>query len=120
MPHVLSIRIDESLTYLNARRLEEYVLEEIADRPDVRHLILMCSVVNEIDAWARKPRSDQSPHDRRRHRPHLSEVKGPDGPLSGPVLWMNSTGRSSCRRTAFREFGEVDHLQNPFPMRGMI
>src|SRR3546814_20556744 len=50
VPHVLSIRIDESLTYLNARWLEESVLEEIADRPEVRHVILMCSSVNEIDA----------------------------------------------------------------------
>src|SRR3546814_1198563 len=48
VPHVLSIRIDESLTYLNARWLAEYVLEEIADRPEVRPVILMCSAVNEI------------------------------------------------------------------------
>ena len=50
VPHVLSIRIDESLTYLNARWLEEYVLERVADQPEVRHVILMCSAVNEVDA----------------------------------------------------------------------
>ena len=78
VPHVLSIRIDESLTYLNARWLEEYVLEEIADRPDVRHLILMCSAVNEIDA------SGLESLEAINHRMidagiglHLSEVKGP-------------------------------------------
>ncbi|MDG5751686.1 sulfate permease [Qipengyuania sp. XHP0211] len=78
VPHVLSIRIDESLTYLNARWLEEYVLEEIADRPDVRHLILMCSAVNEIDA------SGLESLEAINHRVidagiglHLSEVKGP-------------------------------------------
>ena len=50
VPHVLSIRIDEALTYLNARWLEEYVLEQVADRPAVRHVILMCSAVNEINS----------------------------------------------------------------------
>ena len=78
VPHVLSIRIDESLTYLNARWLEEYVLEEVADRPAVRHVILMCSAVNEIDA------SGLESLEAINHRLgdggiglHLSEVKGP-------------------------------------------
>ena len=78
VPHILSIRIDESLTYLNARWLEEYVLEEVADRPEVRHVILMCSAVNEIDA------SGLESLEAINHRMadagiglHLSEVKGP-------------------------------------------
>ncbi len=78
VPHVLSIRIDESLTYLNARWLEQYVLEEVADRPEVRHVILMCSAVNEIDA------SGLESLEAINHRMidagiglHLSEVKGP-------------------------------------------
>ena len=78
VPHILSIRIDESLTYLNARWLEEYVLEQIADRPEVRHVILMCSAVNEIDA------SGLESLEAINHRMidagiglHLSEVKGP-------------------------------------------
>ena len=78
VPHVLSVRIDESLTYLNARWLEEYVLEEVADRPEVRHVILMCSAVNEIDA------SGLESLEAINHRMtdagiglHLSEVKGP-------------------------------------------
>ncbi|MEO1167869.1 MAG: sulfate permease [Pseudomonadota bacterium] len=76
--HVLSIRIDESLTYLNARWLEEYVLEEVADRPAVRHVILMCSAVNEVDA------SGLESLEAINHRLgdggiglNLSEVKGP-------------------------------------------
>ena len=40
----------EALTYLNARWLEEYVLERVAERPKLRHVILMCSAVNEVDA----------------------------------------------------------------------
>jgi len=78
LPHVLSIRIDEALTYLNARWLEEYVLEEVADRPEVRQVILMCSAVNEVDA------SGLESLEAINHRLgdggiglHLSEVKGP-------------------------------------------
>ncbi|TRD12779.1 sulfate permease [Erythrobacter insulae] len=78
LPHVLSIRIDEALTYLNARWLEEYVLEQVADRPPVRHVILMCSAVNEVDA------SGLESLEAINHRLgdggiglHLSEVKGP-------------------------------------------
>lgn len=78
VPHILSIRIDESLTYLNARWLEEYVLEQVAERPAVRHVILMCSAVNDIDASGLESLEAIS------HRLldagiglHLSEVKGP-------------------------------------------
>lgn len=78
VPHILSIRIDESLTYLNARWLEEYVLERVAERPQLRHVILMCSAVNEIDASALESLEAIN------HRLadgkiglHLSEVKGP-------------------------------------------
>ena len=76
-PRILTIRIDESLTYLNARWLEEYVLEQVADRPAVRHVILMCSAVNEVDA------SGLESLEAINHRLgdggiglHLSEVKG--------------------------------------------
>ena len=78
LPHILTIRIDEALTYLNARWLEEFVLEEVAGHPALRHLILMCSAVNAIDASALESLEAIN------HRLadgditlHLSEVKGP-------------------------------------------
>lgn len=77
-PNLLSIRIDEALTYLNARWLEEYVLERVADQPDVKHVVMMCSAVNAIDASALESLEAIN------HRlsdagitMHLSEVKGP-------------------------------------------
>ena len=77
-PRILTIRIDESLTYLNARWLEEYVLEQVAERPALRHVVLMCSAVNAIDA------SGLESLEAINHRLadgnislHLSEVKGP-------------------------------------------
>ena len=77
-PRILTIRIDESLTYLNARWLEEFVLEQVADHPHLRHLVLMASAVNTIDASALESLEAIN------HRLadggitfHLSEVKGP-------------------------------------------
>lgn len=77
-PRILTIRIDESLTYLNARWLEEFVLESVAEHPKLKHLILMCSAVNGIDASALESLEAIN------HRLcdggiklHLSEVKGP-------------------------------------------
>jgi SulP family sulfate permease len=77
-PRILTIRIDESLTYLNARWLEEFVLEQVADHPRLRHLILMCSAVNAIDASALE--SIEAINHRLADagvQLHLSEVKGP-------------------------------------------
>ncbi|MCE3025843.1 SulP family inorganic anion transporter [Salinicola sp. DM10] len=46
------LRIDESLYFANARYLEDTVYALIADRPAMRHLVLICSAVNMIDASA--------------------------------------------------------------------
>ena len=77
-PRILTIRIDESLTYLNARWLEEFVLEQVAEHPDLRHLILMCSAINGVDASALE--SIEAINHRLADSGvtlHLSEVKGP-------------------------------------------
>lgn len=77
-PHILTIRIDESLTYLNARWLEEFISEQVALHPSLRHLILMCSAVNAIDASALE--SVEAINHRLKDGAielHLSEVKGP-------------------------------------------
>lgn len=77
-PSVLSLRVDESLYFPNARYLEDRIGELIASRPQVRHLVLMCPGVNLIDASAL-----DSLHAivERLHAAgvqlHLSEVKGP-------------------------------------------
>ncbi|WP_375739986.1 SulP family inorganic anion transporter [Pseudomonas boanensis] len=77
-PSVLSLRVDESLYFPNARYLEERVGELVATRPQVRHLVLMCSGVNLIDAsaldslYAIVERLDAAGV-----QLHLSEVKGP-------------------------------------------
>ncbi len=77
-PSVLSLRVDESLYFPNARYLEDRIGELIAQRPEVRHLVLMCPGVNLIDASAL---DSLEAIVERLHAAgvqlHFSEVKGP-------------------------------------------
>ena len=77
-PQVLSLRIDESLYFANARQMEDWILAEAAARPELRHVVLMCPAVNMIDASALE--SLEAIDARLRDGGitlHLSEVKGP-------------------------------------------
>ncbi|MDZ4137351.1 MAG: sulfate permease [Erythrobacter sp.] len=127
LPHLLSIRIDESLTYLNARWLEEYVLEQVADRPPLRHVVLMCSAVNAIDA------SGLESLEAINHRLadggvtlHLSEVKGPVMDRLGRAHFLDDlSGRVFLSQdSAFAELaldtGEEPGSDDPLDARGMI
>jgi len=51
-PQVLAVRMDESLYFANAKYLENFLTREIADHPDLKSLLLVCSGVNVIDASA--------------------------------------------------------------------
>ena len=51
-PEILSLRVDASLYFPNARFIEELVNESVAADPAVRHVILECIAVNTIDLSA--------------------------------------------------------------------
>ncbi len=75
---VVTIRIDESLYFANARFLEDAIYCVLGNRPDLEHLILMCPAVNLIDASALE--SLEAINHRLKDAGvmlHLSEVKGP-------------------------------------------
>ncbi|MCS5603711.1 MAG: sulfate permease [Paracoccus sp.] len=75
---ILSVRVDESLYFANARNLEDRIYDMVAEREDLRNVILMCSAVNEIDMSALE--SLEAINRRLESRGitfHLSEVKGP-------------------------------------------
>jgi SulP family sulfate permease len=77
-PHILSLRVDESLYFANTRFLEDLVYKEVSERPALKHIILMCSAVNEIDLSALE--SLEAINSRLGDlgiKLHLSEVKGP-------------------------------------------
>ncbi|SFO84568.1 SulP family inorganic anion transporter [Tranquillimonas alkanivorans] len=77
-PAVLTVRVDESLYFANARYLEDKIFEHVAKRPELRHVVLMCPAVNEIDLSALE--SLEAINTRLSDAGvtfHLSEVKGP-------------------------------------------
>ncbi len=77
-PAVLTLRVDESLYFANARFLEDYIHNRIVEDRKVRHVILMCSAVNDIDLSALE--SLQAINSKLHEMGvtlNLSEVKGP-------------------------------------------
>ncbi|MDD2770528.1 MAG: sulfate permease [Methylococcus sp.] len=77
-PEILSLRVDESLYFPNARFIEEFIHEAVAANSAIRHVILECPAVNVIDASALE--SLETINRRLKDggiRFHLSEVKGP-------------------------------------------
>lgn len=77
-PQVVILRIDESLYFINARFLEEMVLERVSRSNEIKHFILMFSAVNEVDFSALE--SLEGINLRLKNMGiglHLSEVKGP-------------------------------------------
>lgn len=77
-PNQLSIRIDESLYFANTRYLEELIFELIADKQELKHVILMCTAVNKIDLSALETLEKiNETLDELGIKLHLSEVKGP-------------------------------------------
>ncbi|GAA6198820.1 sulfate permease [Aquicoccus sp. SU-CL01552] len=78
-PAILTLRIDESLYFANARRMEDLILARVyQNRDQLKHVVLMCSAVNEIDLSALE--SLEAINQRLTDQGitlHLSEVKGP-------------------------------------------
>ena len=76
--NILSIRIDESLYFANTRFLEELIFSLMAKKPQLEHVILMCTAVNAIDMSALQTleKINQTLSEIG-IKLHLSEVKGP-------------------------------------------
>ena len=77
-PSVVTLRIDESLYFANASFLQDLVYDRIACDQPIRHIVLMCSAVNEIDMSALE--SLEVINLRLKDlgiKLHMSEVKGP-------------------------------------------
>ncbi|WP_101067507.1 SulP family inorganic anion transporter [Roseovarius salinarum] len=77
-PAVVTLRIDESLYFANASYLQDYVYDRVVGDEAVRHVVLMCSAVNEIDMSALESLEEINTRlDGMGIKLHLSEVKGP-------------------------------------------
>jgi sulfate permease, SulP family len=51
-PEVLAVRVDASLYFANAKYLENFLAQAIADRSEIKSILLICSAINLIDASA--------------------------------------------------------------------
>jgi SulP family sulfate permease len=94
-PHILTIRVDESLYFANARYLEDHLFARATHQPQLRHVVLMCSAVNDIDMSALD--SLEAVNTRLEDMGvsfHLSEVKGPVmDRLTGTEFLVQLTGK---------------------------
>ncbi len=78
MSDILSIRVDESLYFPNARFLEDLISEQVAVKPSIQHVVLLCSGINFIDSSALESLEAINERlDSAGVALHLSEVKGP-------------------------------------------
>lgn len=78
IPQLVTLRVDESLYFANARALEDRVNDLVASRPEMKHLVLLCSAINDIDASALESLAaiNQRLGDSGL-KLHLTEIKGP-------------------------------------------
>lgn len=77
-PGVISIRIDESLYFPNARFIEDYINDTVAETPGIKDIIIECPAINSIDLSALE--SLEAINSRLKDSGitlHLSELKNP-------------------------------------------
>ncbi len=78
VPHVLSLRIDESLYFANAKFLEDYLYDRVAGDTPIKHVVLMGSAINEVDLSALESLEAINERlDAMGVKLHFSEIKGP-------------------------------------------
>ncbi|SIT07270.1 sulfate permease, SulP family [Thalassolituus maritimus] len=78
IPGVTLIRVDENLYFANSDYLIDYVLERVARRPDIRHVVLVGTAINHIDYCGLE--ALELLNSRLKERSvvlHLAEFKGP-------------------------------------------
>ena len=77
-PGLLSIRVDESLYFPNAKYLEDAVNAAVSADPNIRNVVLMCTAINYIDSSALESLEQINLRlEDAGIKLHLSEVKGP-------------------------------------------
>ncbi|WP_347332452.1 SulP family inorganic anion transporter [Marinimicrobium locisalis] len=77
-PGLVLLRVDRSLFFANINYVDDLVAEQVAEHPQLKHLVIICSAMNSID-YSAVEALDQLADSL--HRAgislHLAEVKGP-------------------------------------------
>ena len=75
---VISIRIDENLTFLNANTLKGFLINTVSQHKDLEHVVINCSSISAIDLSALEMLEDINAEFRKLNiKLHFSEIKGP-------------------------------------------
>ncbi|KAF1026328.1 MAG: putative sulfate transporter [Acinetobacter bereziniae] len=76
--NIVSIRIDENLTFLNANTLKEFVIFEVSKHPELHHVVINCSSISNVDASALETLEEINNELKNlKIQMHLTEIKGP-------------------------------------------
>ena len=106
----MTLRIDDSLTFINSRFIEDTIYRLVSNNPSLKHLVLMGSALNHIDSSALE--SLEAINHRLAESGvtlHLSEIKGPVmDRLNHTNLVRNLSGHIFLSQNeAFRKLGTL-------------
>ncbi|MGB0921404.1 MAG: SulP family inorganic anion transporter [Alphaproteobacteria bacterium] len=104
-PHLIAIRIDESLYFANASHLERTILDAVADNVDVTDILLIFSAVNALDGSALE--TLEALHDELREggvKLSLAEIKGPVMDKLERTGFPDHVGRENIYLSTHRAF----------------
>ncbi|WP_443147230.1 SulP family inorganic anion transporter [Paracoccus spongiarum] len=122
-PALVILRIDESLYFANARYLEDHIARRVTPDCAVRHVVLMCSAINDIDLSALES-LEAIAHRLQTMgvRLHLSEVKGPVmDRLKASDFLRDLTGRVFLSQyDAWRDLAGADQNRSVAPITGPV
>lgn len=115
-PHILAIRIDESLYFVNTKYLEDYLLKLVTEQKEVEYLLLVCSGINSIDGSALETlqRLIEDLHQMGIEF-YLSEVKGPVFDQLEKVGFVDKLGRDRIFLSTDQAIKELSQRVSPSP-----
>ncbi len=77
-PHLLLLRVDESITFANINYIDEFIDAELRQQPDINHVVLVFASISDIDTTALEVlESLNHALQAAQITLHISEAKGP-------------------------------------------
>ncbi|MGR9014094.1 MAG: SulP family inorganic anion transporter [Gammaproteobacteria bacterium] len=77
-PHLLLLRVDESITFANINYIEEFIGSELKRQPDIKHIVLIFASISDIDTTALEVLENLNKTLQASNLTlHISEAKGP-------------------------------------------
>ncbi|MFU8789717.1 MAG: SulP family inorganic anion transporter [Methylobacter sp.] len=77
-PHLLLLRIDESITFANINYIEDFINAELKRQPVIRHIVLIFTSISDIDTTALEALENLNHTLQAANKTvHIAEAKGP-------------------------------------------